>query len=68
MQMTIVKTLIKKPFFFCNGFRGFLSYYVTNIFDIPKFDNETMALLKFLEISILFIYFFYLKEIMQPHF
>ena len=68
MQMTIVKTLIKKPFSFCNGFRGFLSYYVTNIFHLTKFDNETMALLKFLEIFILFIYFFYLKEILQPHF
>ena len=37
-------------------------YYVTNIFDLHIFDNETRALLKcfeiFTEIYILFLYFF----------
>ena len=39
-------------------------YYVTNIFDIHAFDNETTALLKFFEISteMDFVYLLFLNE------
>ena len=39
-------------------------YYVTNVFDLLTFDNETTALLKFLEISaeMHFVSLFFLNE------
>ena len=39
-------------------------YYVTNIFDLHTFDNETTALLKFFEIctEIHFVFLFFLNE------
>ena len=50
-------------------------YYITNIFDLQIFDNETTVLLiffffflKFAWKCILFLYYFYMKEILQPPF
>ena len=39
-------------------------YYVTNIFNVRTFDNETTALLKFLQISkeVHFVSLFFLNE------
>ena len=47
------KNLVANASFFIMDFEGFLMefYCVTNIFDLHTFDNETTALLKFLETS-----------------
>ena len=58
--MTICKTLIKKPFFFCNGFRGFLSY-MSQIFLI--YLNLTMKRWPFkVFANFHFVYLFFLLE------
>ena len=64
--MTFFKNLIM-------GFEG--SYEVilrTNIFDLQIFENETTALIKFFEICtkmhFFSLYFFSMKEILQPPF
>ena len=51
-----------KTILFYNEFWGF--YYVTNIFDLHTFDNETTALLKFIETSteIHFVSLLFLNE------
>ena len=51
-QIAILKNLIELPSFFKMEFEGSMKfYYVTNIFDLHTFDNETTALWKFVEIS-----------------
>ena len=50
-QMTIVRNLMEKPSFFIMDPKVFMKlYYVTNIFDLQIFGNETMTLLKFFQI------------------
>ena len=63
--MTIVKNLIEKASFFIMNFQD--SYEVLlrpNIFDLHIFDNETTALLKFIETSteIHFVSLLFLNE------
>ena len=51
-QMAIVKNLMEKPSFLKCVLGVLIKfYYVTNIFDLHTFDNETTALLNFFEIS-----------------
>ena len=64
-QMTVVKNLSEKPFFFIMDFEGsYKFYYVTNIFDLHTFDNGTTVLLNFFEISteMYFVSLFFLNE------
>ena len=45
-------------------------YYVTNIFDLQIFDNETLVLLKLFEtcMKMHFVSLFFPNEILQPPF
>ena len=63
--MAIVKNLMELPSFFEIDFEG--SYevlYVTNIFDLPTFDNETTTFLIFFLISteMHFVFLFFLNK------
>ena len=63
--MIIVKNLIEKASFLLWISRVLMKfYYVTNIFDLHIFDNETSGLLEFFQISteMHFVSLFFLNE------